>query len=84
MTMTAEELKRSIQMYGCNIETYMESVKASPTFKLSGTAMVVGSILSDVQEMIAHGGMEEIARQHLNIAKYIIFNSAMTLNENLE
>lgn len=78
--MTEEELRRSQQMFGCNIETYMESVTSSITYKLTGPGMVIASILSDVQEMVERD-MKEEARQHLNIAKHIIFASNITLKE---
>ena len=78
--MTKEEQKRSQQMFGCDIEKYMESVTSSITYKLSGPGMVIASILSDVQEMVERD-MKEQARQHLNIAKHIIFNSTITLKE---
>ena len=76
--MTEEELKQSQQMFGCDIEKFMESVTSSPIFELTGPGMVIASILSDVQEMIEHN-MKEEARQHLNIAKHIIFNSNISL-----
>ena len=78
--MTKEELNRSQQMFGCDIEEFMESVTSSPIFELTGPGMVIASILSDVQEMIEHN-MKEEARQHLNIAKHIIFNSNISLKE---
>lgn len=78
--MTEIERKRSYQMFGCNIEAYMESVRSSITYQLAGPGMVIASILSDVQEMIERG-MNEQARQQLNIAKHIIFNSNITLNK---
>jgi phage terminase Nu1 subunit (DNA packaging protein) len=78
--MNEEERKRSQQMFGCEIEQYMASVKSSITYKLSGPGMVVASILSDVQEMVERDMKEEV-RQHLNIAKYLIFNSTISLNE---
>lgn len=76
--MTETERKRSYQMFGCDIEEFMKSVKDSPLFEITGPGMVIASILSDTQEMIERG-MNEQARQHLNIAKHIIFNSEIKL-----
>ena len=48
-------------------EQYMESVTA----KLSGLEMVVMSVLSDSQELMAMGSVEA-ARKQVNIAKFLI------------
>lgn len=52
-------------------EEYMESITA----KFSGLEMVVSSIMSDCQEMLAMGTGEnsiEWVRKHMNIAKFIL------------
>ncbi len=61
------------QMYGCDIEAFKECVKDSITYKLSGGAMVVAGLMSDAQEMMAHGDTEQ-ARQYLNRAKALVFD----------
>jgi len=61
-----------MQMYGCNIETFKESVKQSITYR-SGGAMVVAGLMSDAQEMMAHGDSDS-ARMYLNRAKALVFD----------
>lgn len=48
-------------------EQYMESITA----KFSGLEMVVMSVLSDAQELLAMGRNEE-SRKQMNIAKFIL------------
>jgi hypothetical protein len=48
-------------------EQYMESITA----KFSGLEMVVMSILSDAQELLAMGRNED-SRKQMNIAKFIL------------
>jgi len=60
------------QMYGCNIEEFLESVTESVTYKVTGASMVVASLMSDAQEQLAHGDHEG-ARQTLNRAKHVLF-----------
>lgn len=69
--MTAEQLQRSMKMYGCNIEEFVVSVTDSITYKLMGMPGIVCSLLSDVQEMIERGSNEE-ARQYINRVKYLV------------
>lgn len=61
------------QMYGCDIEAFKECVKDSITYKFTGGGMVVASLLSDAQEMLAMDNPEE-ARQYMNRAKALIFD----------
>lgn len=82
MVMTAVEKIISQQMYGCNIEEFMESVTTSVTFELCGISMVIASQLSDVQEMVSRGMNEEVC-QTLNRVKYMIANSKIELNKTL-
>lgn len=63
---------KNLQMFGVeNIEAYVEDLKSSITFEVGGMKMFVASMLSDVQEMIAHGDNES-ARQTLNVVKYML------------
>lgn len=62
-----------MKIYGCNIETFKESIKQSLTYRLSGGSMVVAGLLSDAQEMMAHGDTES-ARMYLNKAKALVFD----------
>ena len=72
---------RERSMYGCTEAELRESVESSITFRFTGPAMVVASMLSDCQEMMAHGpydsdtlaNLQEDQRQLLNRAKWILF-----------
>lgn len=82
-TMT-EQQKREVRMYGCTEAQMREAVEESLTFRFSGAAMYVASLLSDAQEMTAHdnGGsydfmLIEDQRQLLNRAKWILFTYVM-------
>jgi hypothetical protein len=58
-----------------------ENIEGSITFQLSGPAMIVAGMLSDVQEMMAYGPydsntltvIQEDQRQQLNRAKWVLF-----------
>ncbi len=69
------------RMYGMPKEAIEEQYMNGLTAKLSGLEMVVASILSDCQEMIAMKNSsipapntDELIRKQLNIAKYILFS----------
>lgn len=62
----------SREMFGCDIEVFMASVRDSISYQLSGANMVVAGLMSDAQEEIA-AGMDEQARQTLNRAKAVLF-----------
>jgi len=58
-------------MFGVDsMEDYVKSVESSLAFRHSGPVMVVISELSDVQEHIEHGDLEE-ARKALNRVKFL-------------
>ena len=61
-------------MFGCDIETFTGLMKDSITYKMTGGAMVIAGLLSDVQEQIHHGNNEG-ARQTLNCAKALLFDA---------
>jgi hypothetical protein len=73
--------EREQAMYGCTEVELCNSVESSITFRFTGPAMVVASMLSDCQEMMAHGpydsdtlsNIQEDQRQLLNRAKWILF-----------
>lgn len=65
-------MSNSIQMYGCDIDAFIESVAGSITYKLTGANMVVAGLMSDAQEQMAFGDVEG-ARQSLNRAKCLLF-----------
>jgi hypothetical protein len=79
-----EQEKRQVRMYGCTEAEMREAVEESLTFRFSGAAMYVASMLSDAQEMTAqdNGGVYDFMviedqRQLLNRAKWVLFNYVM-------
>ena len=76
-----EQEKREVRMYGVTVAGMREAVESSITFKFSGPAMVVASMMSDAQEMVAYGGTDsmiiEDQRQLLNRAKWVLFEYVM-------
>ena len=62
----------SREMFGCDIDHFMDSIRNSATYKLSGANMVVAGLMSDAQEELAMGANER-ARQTLNCAKAVLF-----------
>ena len=80
--LTTQEI-REVSMYGCTEAQMREAVESSVTFKFSGPAMVVASMMSDAQEMVntEYGEVDfmraEDARQQLNRAKFVLFTYIM-------
>jgi len=80
-----ESQKRDIRMYGVTEAQMREAVEESITFRFSGPAMMVASLMSDCQEMVAYGPYDsdtlanimEDQRQTLNRAKWILFEYCM-------
>jgi hypothetical protein len=76
-----EQERREVRMYGVTEAGMRESVESSITFKLSGPMMIAAGLMSDAQEMIntEYGEVDsmraEDARQALNRAKWILFES---------
>jgi hypothetical protein len=63
------------KMYGMTEAQIRTQYMESPTAKFSGLEMVVMSILSDCQEMMAMGTgprSVEYVRQQMNVAKFIL------------
>lgn len=71
-----EQEKREVRMYGVTVAGMREAVESGITFKFTGPAMVVASMMSDAQEIIAFSGNDEMARedarQLLNRAKWVL------------
>ena len=79
------------RMYGCTEADLRKSIEGSITFKCSGPAMIAAGLMSDCQEMLAHGNgqvglsgapeidtmVSEDIRQTLNRAKWILFTYVM-------
>jgi hypothetical protein len=59
-------------MYGCDINAFVEDVKKSCAYEISGAAMVIAGLMSDAQEQMEHQDTEG-ARQTLNRAKHLLF-----------
>ena len=86
-----EQQKREVRMYGVTEAGMREAVESSITFRFSGPAMMAASLMSDAQEMLAHGNgqiglsgapeidfmVSEDVRQLLNRAKWILFEYVM-------
>ena len=76
-----EQEKRQVGMYGCTEVQMREAVESSSTFRFSGPAMVVASMMSDAQEMMAYEKPSfatiEAQRQLLNRAKFVLFEYIM-------
>ena len=76
-----EQETREFRMYGSTEAALRESIERSMTFKVSGPAMIVAGMLSDVQEIMAYGPydsdtlahIQEDQRQQLNRAKWVLF-----------
>jgi hypothetical protein len=64
---------KEMQMYGCDMKAFKESMKDSISYRLSGAGMIVAGLMSDAQEVMALGDTET-ARQYLNRAKSILFD----------
>lgn len=88
--MSAQQQKE-VSMYGCTEAQMREAVEESLTFRFSGPAMYAMSMMSDCQEMLAHGNgqmgisgapeidsmVSEDIRQALNRAKWILSTYCM-------
>ena len=76
-----EQEKRQVGMYGCTEAQMCEAVELSSTFRFSGPAMVVASMMSDAQEIMAYEQPDfntiEDQRQLLNRAKFVLFEYIM-------
>jgi hypothetical protein len=76
--------EREIGMYGITEDALRQSVESSFSFKYSGPAMVVASMMSDAQEMMAYEQPDfptiEAQRQLLNRAKWVLFEYIMDCN----
>jgi hypothetical protein len=72
-----EQEKREVRMYGVTEAGMRQAVESSLTFRHSGPAMMVASLMSDAQEMMAYEQPDfntiEDQRQTLNRAKWILF-----------
>lgn len=83
--------QKEIRCYGCTIEQMREAVEESLTYRISGPIMYAMSLMSDCQEMLAHGNgqlgisgapeidpmVSEDIRQALNRAKWILSTYSM-------
>lgn len=80
-----EQEQREVRMYGVTEAGMREAVESSSSFRFSGPAMVVASMMSDAQEMVAYGPYDsdtlanimEDQRQLLNRAKFVLMTYIM-------
>ncbi len=63
--------EREQRMYGCTVAEMREAIGGSITMKFSGPSMCAASLMSDAQEEMARGMIEE-ARKTLNRAKWTL------------
>ena len=79
-----QQQQRQVLMYGRTEADLRDSVESSITFKTSGPAMIVASMMSDAQEMMAYEqpsfAIIEAQRQLLNRAKFVLFEYIMDCN----
>ena len=70
-----EREQRDVSMFGASSEDIRDMVETSiyriTSEELHADATMVMSILSDAQEVMAHGDVET-ARQYINRAKYVL------------
>ena len=73
-------MSKEIKMYGMSTEAIREQYINGLAAQYTGLEMVVASILSDCQEMIAMKNptipaprTDEYIRQQLNVAKFVLF-----------
>lgn len=72
--LTTEWIDRNMRMYGiADINGWKAQMRDYPTYKVSGANMIVAGLMSDAQELMAHGDVER-ARQTLNLAKSVLFD----------
>ena len=64
-------LETQVRMYGCPEADLVKQIGGSITMKLSGPVMVAASLMSDAQEEMSMGMVEE-ARKTLNRAKWVL------------
>lgn len=77
--------QKEIRMFGCTEAEMREAVEQSLTYRFSGAAMYVMSMLSDAQEMVSYGPYDgdtlanilEDQRQLMNRAKWILSTYVM-------
>lgn len=80
-----EQQKREVRMFGVTEADMREAVEQSLTYRFSGAAMYVMSMLSDAQEMVSYGPYDsdtlanllEDQRQLMNRAKWILSTYVM-------
>ena len=63
--------RQSHEMYGCDIATFITIIERSPTFVLAGPDVIIMSLLTDSQALIADG-QGDAARQAINRAKFML------------
>lgn len=80
-----EQQQREVRMFGVTEADMREAVEQSLTYRFSGAAMYVMSMLSDAQEMVSYGPYDsdtlanllEDQRQLMNRAKWILSTYVM-------
>jgi hypothetical protein len=77
MTTLSEKQEWDLQCYGMSEAALLNVIEQDVGSKITGDyAMLVASFMSNAQEEIEHGMVEQ-ARQTLNMAKFTLFNYIM-------
>lgn len=77
MTTSTEKQEWDLQCYGMSEKALRNVIEQDISSKITGNyAMLVASFMSNAQEEIEHGMVEQ-ARQTLNMAKFTLFNYMM-------
>ena len=72
--LTSDWIDRNMRTYGvADIDEWKRSMRDCATYKCVGANMVIAGLMSDAQELMAHGDVER-ARKTLNIAKSVLFD----------
>ena len=73
MALTSQQIDVNLRVFGVtDIEQWTENMTDMITYKASGANLIVAGLMSDAQELMAHGDVER-ARKTLNIAKHVLF-----------
>jgi hypothetical protein len=73
MALTSQQIDVNMRVFGvADIEQWTDDMTDMISYKACGAYMIVAGLMSDAQELMAHGDVER-ARKTLNIAKHVLF-----------
>jgi hypothetical protein len=67
----AQSEENQMAMFGCIIEEEKKYIMSTLSYKFSGAAMAITSLLSDAQHHLEHGNKDD-ARKYMNVVKYLV------------